>query len=206
MELAGRVYDIVTHVDNLVNAVRDIHPNDFDRVYWRRVLRMAALCHDVGHLPFSHAAEKELLPAGYDHERLTLDIIRSPHFSDVWEALNIRTEHVAKIAVGPKKYKDKGFTNWEAILSEIIVGDSFGVDRIDYLLRDSLHAGVAYGRFDHSRLIDCIRILPNCNDSKEPTLGIIEGGIHSAEALLLARYFMYMQVYLHPVRRAYDIH
>src|SRR5690606_26022938 len=71
--------------------------------------------------------------------------------------------------------------------------------------------GVAYGRFDHFRLIDTLRILPpapaGSNDrSSEPALGIEEGGLQSAEALLLARYFMYSQVYFHPVRRIYDIH
>jgi HD superfamily phosphohydrolase len=40
----------------------------------------------------------------------------------------------------------------------------------------------------------------------EPALGVEEGGIQSAEALMLARYFMYSQVYFHPVRRIYDIH
>src|SRR6516165_6619056 len=96
---------------------------------------------------------------------------------------------------------------WQAILSEIIVGDAFGVDRMDYLLRDSHHAGVAYGKFDHFRLIDTLRILPSGeDDSRQPTLGVEEGGLHSAEALLLARYYMYSQVYFHPIRRIYDIH
>ncbi len=81
------------------------------------------------------------------------------------------------------------------------------MDRIDYLLRDSHHTGVAYGRFDHYRLIDTLRILPKEEEgSTEPTLGVEEGGLHSAEALLLARYFMYTQVYFHPIRRIYDIH
>jgi len=56
---------------------------------------------------------------------------------------------VAKIAIGPKKLSEFGadvsFTVWETLLSEIIVGDAFGVDRIDYLLRDAYHAGVVYG-------------------------------------------------------------
>src|SRR5438105_4684148 len=93
----------------------------------------------------------------------------------------------------------------------MIVGDAFGADRMDYLLRDSYHAGVAYGRFDHYRLVDTLRILPSApSDAKlggaEPSLGVEEGGIHSAEALMLARYFMFSQLYLHPVRRIYDIH
>lgn len=78
---------------------------------------------------------------------------------------------------------------------------------MDYLLRDSYHAGVAYGRFDHYRLIDTLRILPKEHEeSQEPALGVEEGGLHSAEALLLARYFMYTQVYFHPVRKVYDLH
>ena len=71
MELASRVFDIVTHRDNVTDHIRARVPelNQRDRLaYWRRVLRMAALCHDVGHLPFSHAAEKELLPEGWDHQ------------------------------------------------------------------------------------------------------------------------------------------
>ena len=98
-------------------------------------------------------------------------------------------------------------SDWEAILSEIIVGDVFGADRIDYLLRDSYHAGVSYGRFDHYRLIDTLRILPiSETDSQEPALGTERGGLESAEALLWARYFMYTQLYFHPTRRIYDSH
>jgi HD superfamily phosphohydrolase len=70
---------------------------------------------------------------------------------------------------------------------------------------------VAYGRFDHFRLIDTLRILPvapevSGGESREPTLGIEHGGRESAEALLLARYSMFSQVYLHRTRRIYDIH
>jgi HD superfamily phosphohydrolase len=80
------------------------------------------------------------------------------------------------------------------------------VDRIDYLLRDSHHTGVAYGKFDHYRLIDELRILPSVEGPSEPALGINAGGIYSAEALALARYFMFSQVYYHPIRLIYDHH
>lgn len=81
---------------------------------------------------------------------------------------------------------------------------------MDYLLRDSHHVGVAYGKFDHYRLIDTLRILPSPTDRSTeggaPALGLESGGIQSAEALMFARYFMYSQVYFHVVRRIYDIH
>ena len=220
MELAARVYDIVTNPMNVTDEICSrLEPltNDRQKNYWRCVLRMAALCHDVGHLPFSHAAEKELLPECWDHERITREIIISDEMKSIWCEVTppLRALDIVKLAVGPNKARDLQFTDWEIVLSEIIVGDAFGVDRMDYLLRDSYHVGVAYGRFDHYRLIDTLRILAMPDDQMGPSagsgggapaLGVEEGGLESAEALLLARYFMYSQVYFHPVRRIYDIH
>ena len=211
MELASRVYDRVTQVGLVDNRVKDFIPEisiEDQRRYWRRVLRMAALCHDIGHLPFSHAAEHELLPDDWTHETITKKLIQSNEMREIWNAVTppLRAEDIVKLSVGPAKLKEVDFSYWEALLSEIIVGDAFGVDRMDYLLRDSLHVGVQYGRFDHYRLIDTLKILPERDDSDQPTLGLEEGGVHSAEALLLARYSMFSQVYLHPVRRAYDLH
>jgi HD superfamily phosphohydrolase len=220
MELASRIFDSITRPDNLYylpSEIRDQFPALEDlskRGYWRRVLRLAALCHDLGHLPFSHAAEN-LLPKGYSHETMTKIIILEL-MKDVWSRLDDpkpRPEDIAKIAVGPEEAKDLGrFSTWEAILSEIIVGDVFGADRMDYLLRDSLHAGVTYGHFDHHRLIDTMRILPgppadaSQEYDSEPALGIEIGGLQVAESLLVARYLMFSQVYCHHVRRIYDIH
>ena len=209
MELAGRVFDVVTAHQNVhesvVNVIRNV-PGDMD--YWRRVVRMAALCHDIGHPPFSHAAEKELLPLDRSHESMTVDLILSDSMAKVWNSMRpiLNPMDIAKVSVGHDKLRGEEFTDWETLLSEIISSDALGVDRMDYLLRDSHHAGVAYGKFDHYRLIDTMRILPASENSDEPTLGIESGGIHSTEALLLARYFMFMQVYEHPVRVAYDIH
>lgn len=231
MELASRVFDVVTHPYNLHDEIRRLVPEITDQAqlgYWRHCLKMAALCHDIGHLPFSHAAEKELLPEGWDHERITREILDGQQMRSLFNKMTppLRADDVIKLAVGPKKAKDLSFSDWETVLAEIIVGDAFGVDRMDYLLRDSHHAGVAYGRFDHHRLIDTLRVLPSSPvpdqeadnaaepaseenvpaPPREPALGVDEGGLHSAEALMLARFFMYSQLYFHPVRRAYDIH
>ena len=211
MELAGRVFDVITKPSNLTDKVRELLPdlgNPNALPYYRCVLRMAALCHDIGHLPFSHAAEDELLPKGWNHERLSRELIQSDEMCAIWKDMvpPLNPEHIVKLAVGARKAPDLRFSKWEVILSEIIVGDAFGVDRIDYLLRDSHHTGVAYGRFDHYRLIDELRVLPSFEESTEPALGINAGGIYSAEALALARYFMFSQVYYHPIRLIYDWH
>lgn len=212
MELAGRVFDIITDEENIRHElVREFIPYRSEREAWKRIVRISALLHDIGHLPFSHAAEAELLPKNYNHERLTIELIEKSEITKILEDLLFNPKVIAKIAVGPKEYKTESFTIWETLLSEIIIGNSFGVDRIDYLLRDSHHVGVAYGRFDHYRLLETIRILPKSEGdgtekSNEPAIGIEEGGINVAESLLLARYFMFSQVYLHPVRRAYDTH
>ncbi|MCK6463792.1 MAG: HD domain-containing protein [Phycisphaerae bacterium] len=143
MELAGRVFDVVTMPENIHHEiVRKLVPAADELRYWRRVLRMAALYHDVGHLPFSHAAEHELLPESWDHERLTVEILRGSEMDAIWQAMTppLRWLDIVKLAVGPKKcaaYARSGalpaeaaeFTDWQSILAEIIVGDAFGVDR-----------------------------------------------------------------------------
>jgi uncharacterized protein len=215
MELADRMFQVLTHSDNLTDQIKGLFPELSKKNYWRSALRMAALCHDIGHLPFSHAAEKELLPDGWSHEKLTREIILSDEMKEIWGNITppLRPNDIVKLAVGPKEALDLEFSDWETVLSEIIVGDAFGADRIDYLLRDSHHVGVAYGKFDHYRLIDTLRILPppksgdsDDDKSREPSLGIEKGGLQSAESLLFARYSMYSQVYFHPIRRIYDIH
>lgn len=213
MELATKVFDVITDSDNLLPEVLNMLPelkNEDSKRYWRKVLRIAALCHDIGHLPFSHAGEKELFPNGWDHERMTAELIKNELAESLRNlSIPVRWEDVVKVALGEKRvkeiYPDWELSRWEIILSEIIVSEVFGVDRMDYLLRDSHHIGVAYGKFDHFRLIDTLRILPN-PDTGEPELGIEIGGLHVAESLLLARYFMYSQIYFHHVRRIYDIH
>jgi HD superfamily phosphohydrolase len=163
----------------------------------------------VGHLPFSHGAE-ELLPKNWNHERLTAEMIRFSEISIILKSARppIDPEDVVDLAWDVRKrakVEPKAQPPWKTLLNEILTGNTFGADRIDYLLRDSLHAGVAYGRFDPDRLIDGLRAIIDPVEN-EITLGLDHGAIHAAEALLVARYFMYTQVYFHDVRRIYDIH
>lgn len=219
MELATRIF---------YNLCKTARPDMLDFIprkgspeyhYWRKVLRIAALCHDLGHLPFSHVAEKDLLP-NQGHEWLTYQIIQSQYLDEVFEPIqgelsqifperNVR-EDVCKLAVGEKKWVEittQSFTPWEKVMSDIITGDFLGADRIDYLLRDSKSTGVAYGFFDYEQLIEMIRILP-CPENKMQnlSLGIHENGLESCEALLLARHFMHRRVYQYSSVKAYNFH
>jgi len=123
---------------------------------------------------------------------------------EIWAKMTppLRADDIVKLAVGPKHAEPLELNTWETILAEIIVGDALGADRMDYLLRDSYHAGVSYGTFDHHRLINTLRILPTkYEESDEPALGLEAGGLESSEGLMIARHFMYKQVYLHHIRR-----
>ena len=209
MEVAGRIFDSV-FTAQLSDQIRDrisdeLQPNHLE--YWRTVLRLAALLHDIGHLPFSHAAEKALLPEGWDHERMTAEILRNSEIKQILEdpSPSVKVEDVIDVAWDFRKRKDARLTPWKTLLNEILTGNTFGADRIDYLLRDSYHVGVPYGRIDPLRLINGLRLILD-PDNGEIALGVDKGSIHAAEALLLARYFMYVQVYFHDVRRIYDIH
>ncbi len=197
MELATRIFDRL--------ASRFSIP---DGDYWRQVIRLAALCHDFGHLPFSHVAEKYILGAE-GHERYTYEIIKSPLLKPVFDMLGRpqAADDVVKMAVGEKKLKtmikEIVFSPIEKILSEIVTADFFGADRIDYLLRDAFSTGVSHGLFDYHQLIEMLCILP---EGDSFSLGIEENGIESCEALLLARHFMHKRVYQYPSVKAYAFH
>ena len=192
-----------------------------DFLYWRRVLRLAALCHDLGHLPFSHVAEKDLLgPLG--HEQMTLKIIDSSYLKPVWEKLRTTPayledvierdiiEDIKKICIGESKWKNltgKSFSPWERMVSEIITGDFFGADRIDYIIRDAKSTGVTFGLFDYHQLIETLRILPSVDrGADELQLGIDENGLESCEVLFLARHFMHRRIYQYSSVKAYNFH
>ncbi|MBS0606068.1 MAG: HD domain-containing protein [Parachlamydiales bacterium] len=207
MELATRIFDRIASKHSRT---------DVDLDYWRQIIRLAALCHDLGHLPFSHVAEKVLLGKG-GHEKWTLAVIQSDQLKSIWDKLQKRhpernvTSDLIKMALGAKKAEEIGldlpFTPWEKVMTEVITGDFFGADRIDYLLRDAQCTGVSYGLFDYHQLIEMLCILPTPGDPKGSLeLGIEENGMESCEALLLARHFMHQRVYQYSSSKAYSFH
>lgn len=136
--------------------------------------KAAILLHDVGHGPFSHALEAELLP-GIHHEKLSLYIMKklNQEFDGALQmAIDIFTNNY------PKKF-----------LSQL-VSSQLDVDRMDYLMRDSFFTGVSEGVFGWDRILKMMTVYNN-------ELVMEEKGIHSIETFLIARRQMYWQVYLH---------
>lgn len=201
MELVSRAYDSFMQNESVAGD---------ERFYWRRILRLAALCHDLGHLPFSHTAEKSLLPQG-GHERMTLTIIRSPLLQPLWKTVGPSAEEdIIKLCIAEKEHGALGLdlplTPWQRVLSQAITDDNFGADRVDYLIRDATYTGVGYGHFDYHQLIDTLRILPALNNPQKLALGVVESGIQAIESLWIARYLMYARVYHHPRTRVLSHH
>ncbi|MDO8587728.1 MAG: HD domain-containing protein [Armatimonadota bacterium] len=231
MHLAGKAFDLITRNQKYVNRLKNVlHYNDLGIERARWIVRLAALLHDVGHGPFSHAAES-LMPiaaqkskagtsdaqARYSHEQYSAAVIRI-FFSDVIDGnrslktnAEITSDDVAGILDGDPQMGSHLF--WRDLLTS-----QMDVDRMDYLLRDSYHCGVQYGRFDIDRLLHTLAVVED-TELEEGTagvarsksglglrLGVEEGGWHAAEELILARYAMFTQVYFHKTRRAYDYH
>lgn len=148
----------------------------------------AAMLHDIGHGPFSHLFEKL---TGMHHERWTEEIISNPATS-VYELLAGRN------AQWPARITSIIAGTWDGppYLKELI-SSQLDVDRMDYLLRDSKMCGVTYGQFDLDRLIQTITVL-------DGHVALTDKGIHSAEEFLLARYFMYWNVYFHKATRSIE--
>jgi uncharacterized protein len=193
MHLAGRAYDAL--------AARSgglLPPGE--RARERRLARVAALLHDLGHAPFSHSAE-ELFSGGIDHEEMTRRMIASPEMARIFERSGdgITPDDVLRLLRGGDREGAAG-----RLLAQIVSGE-LDVDKMDYLLRDSLFCGVRYGNFDLDRLLETL--LPIADPKTgEWGIGLEEGGVHAVEALVLARYYMFTQVYFNATGKALELH
>jgi len=174
----------------------------------RVLVRLSCLLHDVGHAPFSHAADglMDKDPATgkyYKHENYSAAVV-SLLMRDVIEThplnqnYNIKAEDIADFLNGRS-------TLGRCLLWRNLVTSQLDADRADYLLRDSHHIGVAYGKYDLNRLLVTLTVAVD-PETRSPVLAVEEGGVHAAEALILARYMMFTQVYFQHTRRAYDYH
>lgn len=199
MFLGTLIYDHVTDKAERRKELPKLGEKEYK--YWRKVLRMACLCHDMGHTPTAHLCEKHLLK-GEKHEAWTKRIILSKYVAPVIEQAGLDPMDVAKIAVG-QEYFDEKFSTWEKIVCSMLTGDNFGADRMDYLIRDSYFTGLNYGVFDYHQLIRSLRIFRYESDL---VLGVVENGLEACMALLMARYFMYKRLYQYSGVKSYSYH
>ena len=206
MHTATRIYDAVAERSEAVLASELCYNGD-GLARDRQLVRLAALLHDVGHAPFSHGAE-ELFPKKqggdhYVHEDYSTAIIRTK-LRNVIEnhPLNANygftADDVAALIEGAGTAK-------HALFWRDLIAGQMDADRMDYLLRDSYHAGVQYGRFDLNRIVATV-VAVRDPEAGTLRLGVTEGGAHAAERLVLARYEMFTQIYFHKTRVAYDQH
>ncbi|MBL8040381.1 MAG: HD domain-containing protein [Chthonomonas sp.] len=169
----------------------------------RQIVRLAALLHDTGHAPFSHAAEGAFHKEG--HEALSIKIIREKELlgkviDNTWGEGT--ANHVGLILDKDETLKDElGILAPQLKFLQEIISGEIDADRTDYLRRDAYHCGVEYGRFDHKRLIECLTLRPIPGVLE---IAVTRDGIHTVEALILARFQMNAQVYFHRIRRIYD--
>lgn len=162
----------------------------------RQVVRLAALLHDTGHAPFSHAAEKVFHKEG--HETLSIKVVTDPDMlggviDSIWP-VGTAAQVAALLSSEPLEPQLQFLRN--------IISGEIDADRTDYLLRDSYHCGVEYGKFDHRRMIGCLTVRQATGGGLE--IAVESDGIHTVEALILARFQMNAQVYFHRIRRVYD--
>ncbi|WP_318616947.1 HD domain-containing protein [Sporosarcina sp. YIM B06819] len=180
------------HSLGVYEIVRRIIDDGFShRPEWNNEERLVTLCaallHDLGHGPFSHAFEKVF---NLDHEQFTQAILLGD--TEVNAVLcRVAPDFPQKVAdVIGKTYPDK--------LVVSLISSQIDADRMDYLQRDAYFTGVSYGHFDMERILRVMR-------PAEEQAVIKYSGMHAVEDYIMSRYQMYWQVYFHPVSRSAEV-
>src|SRR6266496_5496279 len=174
-------FHLMTRVMDRLSEQHTIEKTD------RVASRAAAFLHDVGHGSFSHVMEKVL---GFHHEQWTVQVILSDQ-SEIGALLRSYSSElpymVASIIEG--KFQPSALAQ--------LVSSQLDVDRMDYLLRDSLMTGAKYGIYDLEWIINALAI-----DEEGDRIYVAARGLYAVEEYLQARYYMFRQVYFHRTLRS----
>ncbi|HEX7119127.1 MAG TPA: HD domain-containing protein [Longimicrobiales bacterium] len=158
----------------------------------RRLVPLAALLHDIGHYPYSHAIEEleEGRIPGH-HEALVGRFLTDP---------TVRAALESVAPDGPARIEALIRGRSESPLQGLVSG-SLDLDKIEYLKRDARFCGVPYGEVDVDRLLYALVVLED-PETGRPELGVREKGVAALESLLFAKYQMFRNVYWHHAVRA----
>jgi uncharacterized protein len=159
-----------------------------------RAILAAALLHDIGHYPFSHAIE-ELGHPIVPHERVGRAIIETGEVADVLARHGLDPARVASL-VDPAKGQP---APWPDRLLVRLLSGALDVDKLDYLPRDARACNVPYGGVDVTRLLSALTVLSTPDG---PALGVTDKGVSPLNSLLHARQEMFDNVYWHHTNRA----
>ena len=168
--------------------------NDGDK----EALLAAALLHDIGHGPFSHATENFF----GKHENRTFAIINNPE-SQIHNILSRRdTSLPSRVsALAMKRISKK---NPPVLWQRALISSQLDVDRLDFLRRDSLFSGAEYGNFDWYRIIHTMRLTERTEDTQRIHMFWPNKTKYAIEEYLFSRFYMYQSVYYHHTTRGFE--
>jgi len=166
--------------------------SDFYSAHDGKKLLVAALFHDIGHWPYCHPIEDMCLKEIPNHEDLAFNILQSDQVAELLDRdWDLTPQEVAGIL------SKESQTAADRISCQVLSGP-IDIDKMDYLYRDSLHAGVPYGnQIDSRRIISSL-----CLNENNDGIAITEKGRAAAELMVFARFAMFSEVYWHSAVRS----